>query len=225
MGPLASAEFLKTIYEYSLTGESEQESPRVVVYSDPTLPDRTQILLSGESEPLLSKLIEALHQLSELKARRIIICCVTSHYLLAKLPADLQERIICLVDIILSNIIEQKKKHLLLCTTGTRRLKIFSQHPLWGQAKEYIILPDDSDQQTVHNMIYQIKTNGISIPVAYQHAECLAMKYNADSVIAGCTELHLLSKFSINGGEFQAKQDIQITFFDPLVHIAQSLAS
>lgn len=41
MGPLASAEFLKTIYECSVAG-GEQRSPSVIMYSDPTFPDRTE---------------------------------------------------------------------------------------------------------------------------------------------------------------------------------------
>ena len=40
MGPLASAEFLKTIYEYG-TRDLEQRSPACILYSDPTFPDRT----------------------------------------------------------------------------------------------------------------------------------------------------------------------------------------
>ena len=48
MGPLASAEFVKTIYEHSL-GEREQASPTVLMHSDPTFPDRTQLLPCGRT--------------------------------------------------------------------------------------------------------------------------------------------------------------------------------
>ena len=53
-GPLASAEFIKTIYECSL-GEREQEAPVVLLYSDPTFPDRTEALLAGDYEPTLTQ--------------------------------------------------------------------------------------------------------------------------------------------------------------------------
>ena len=46
MGPLASAEFVKTIYEYGLN-RREQESPSVVLVSDPTFPDRTSVSWQG----------------------------------------------------------------------------------------------------------------------------------------------------------------------------------
>ena len=48
LGPMASAEFLKTVYEYGI-GENEQDAPIVLMYSDPTFPDRTESFLAGES--------------------------------------------------------------------------------------------------------------------------------------------------------------------------------
>ena len=42
MGGLASAEFVKTVYEISGEGvEQEQAGPVVLMYSDPAFPDRT----------------------------------------------------------------------------------------------------------------------------------------------------------------------------------------
>jgi aspartate racemase len=150
MGPLASAEFLKTIYEYNILGQREQQSPKVIVYSDPTFPDRTEALLRGDDEILLANLIEALDQLCELDVSKIVICCITSHYLLPKLPDDLRNRVISLVDIIFKKILERQKKHLLICSTGTQKLQIFPNHPLWQFAKNYIILPDENDQNLIH---------------------------------------------------------------------------
>ena len=53
MGPLASAEFLKTIYEYG-TRDLEQRSPACILYSDPTFPDRTQTIVNGEEAQFTS---------------------------------------------------------------------------------------------------------------------------------------------------------------------------
>src|SRR4029079_293203 len=59
MGPLASAEFVRTVYEYGL-GEREQPSPTVLLYSDPTFPDRTDAFMSGNDAPVLEKLIDVI---------------------------------------------------------------------------------------------------------------------------------------------------------------------
>src|SRR5215213_5223714 len=61
MGGLASAEFVKTVYEVSGgVSHREQEAPVVLMYSDPGFPDRTEAFLGGETQLLLTRLIEAL---------------------------------------------------------------------------------------------------------------------------------------------------------------------
>lgn len=218
MGPLASAEFIKTIYEYNLFGEKEQIAPKVLLYSDPSFPDRTEVLLRGEYDWLLNNLTDALYQLCDLQVSRIIICCITSHYLLPQLPIQLRERIISLVDVILNEVIERQENHLLLCTNGTRKLKIFQDNNLWQRAKKYIVLLDDEDQKNIHNMIYQIKI----YPKAYssqsnlQFLESMNKKYKIDYLIAGCTEIHLLNKFLLS-----QNKSINYPFLDPLIVVAQ----
>ena len=55
MGPMASAEFLKTVYT-CCRGEVEQEFPVVMVYSDPTIPDRTSAFRAGRDNEVLEPL-------------------------------------------------------------------------------------------------------------------------------------------------------------------------
>lgn len=218
MGPLASAEFLKTIYEYNLSIEREQELPRVVLYSDPTFPDRTEVLLKGDHNLLLARLIEALCYLCESDVSRIVICCITSHYLLPKLPEELRKRIISLVDVIFKKTLERQKKHLLICTRGTRQMEIFQDHSLWQYTKDYIVLPDEQDQNLIHQMIYHLKLKGESqkcIPIL----ETLKSKYKVNSFIAGCTEIHLLSKYL----EVPLVYQEDNIFLDPLTIVAQEI--
>lgn len=220
MGPLASAEFLKTIYENNILGQREQQSPQVIVYSDPNFPDRTETLLEGDYKILLENLISALYKLCELNVDKIVICCITSHYLLPQLPYELKDKIISLVDIIFKKILERKKKHLLICSTGTHKLKIFQNHTLWQFTQDYIILPDENDQNLIHKMIYYLKVNGEAqkcTPIL----DSLEAKYNVSNFIAGCTEFHLLNKnLQVSVGK-QKKQ----LFLDPLMVIAEELGS
>jgi aspartate racemase len=218
MGPLASAEFLKTIYEYNILGQREQQSPKVIIYSDPTFPDRTEALLRGDDEILLANLTEALSQLCELNVSKIVICCITSHYLLPKLPYELRDRVISLVDIIFKKILERQEKHILICSTGTRKLEIFQNHILWQFAQNYIVLPDENDQNLIHQIIYYLKSKG-EVQKCIPILEDLQNKYNVQNLIAGCTEIHLLNKYLqlVSG-----KQGENI-FLDPLAIIAQEI--
>lgn len=131
MGPLASAEFAKTIYERCLSGDREQASPKVLVYSNPAIPDRTETLLSGNPEPLLAALTDALQRLLRLDVDPVVVCCVTTHHLIPRLPPELRERLICLVSESLRALIADGRTHLVLCSNATRRLEVFESHPLW----------------------------------------------------------------------------------------------
>jgi aspartate racemase len=215
LGPLASAEFLRTIYEHGL-GAREQEAPRVVVYSDPTFPDRTEALLSGSEGELLERLTEALERLGRLGASRVVICCVTMHHLLPSLPRELRARVVSLLDVIFEEVLARREPHLLLCTTGARVLKIFERHELWPRAAGLFTLPDEEDQRDIHKMIYGIKQSQdarLHIPFV----ESLLRKYGVGSFIAGCTEIHLLTKQCAAGAGPRC--------LDPLTHIARGLAA
>lgn len=220
LGPLASSEFIKTIYEYSIN-ELEQDSPIILMHSDPTFPDRTDTLLTGSGDDMLSRLTQALQGLLESGAPRVVICCVTMHYLLPRLPPELREKVVSLVDVVFEDLLKTRSKHLLFCSAGARKLEIFQSHDSWRLAKDFIILPDDGDQRLIHrDLIYQIKKNCNAAKLA-PIVESLLSKYSTDSFIAGCTEMHLMAKHFMssngNGG--------RVRCIDPLIAIAGHLAS
>jgi aspartate racemase len=215
MGPLASAEFLRTIYEQSLGGR-EQESPRVVLYSDPTFPDRTDALLAGEYDELLARLVEALERLLALGVSRVVICCITIHHLLPLLPADLRARVVSLIDVVFDEVERTRRRHLLVCTTGTRRLGLFERHERWGRLKEFFVLAEGADQAAIHELIYRVKRNEDLRELTPRLEELLA-KYGVDSFIVGCTETHLLAKQVARGPRAYG-------CIDPLAVIARGVA-
>ena len=214
LGPLASNEFLKTIYDQWL-GRPEQEMQRVVLFSDPTFLDRTPALLNGSQEVLLDQLVAALTRLRAAGASRFVICCITIHHLLPRVPLELRERIVSLVDVVFDELAASRESHLLLCTTGTREVGTFQRHQRWPENAHHVVLPDELDQREVHRMIYEIKL-GQNVRDQIPFVESLLDKYNVRSFIAGCTEIHLLSK------HFATKPGGCI---DPLISIARSLVN
>lgn len=192
MGPLASAEFLKTIYEVCIDGR-EQEAPIVYLYSDPTVPDRTESLLNGSRAVLLDRLTSSLRRLHAMGATRTLICCVTMHSVVPELPDSLRSRLISLLDVIYANLEQVREPHLLVCTNGTRKLRLFQDHPRWQSLNDYVVLPDDKDQDELHQMIYRVK-QGSDLAQAMPYVESLLRKYRVGSFIAGCTEMHLLAR-------------------------------
>jgi aspartate racemase len=192
MGPLASAEFVNSIYRET-AGVTEQELPYVILLSDPTVPDRTEYLLNGQSGILLERLSAGLESLVAMGATRIVICCMTIHPLVPRLRPDLRGRIVSLLDVTLEAVLARRSRHLLLCTTGTRKLELFEQHPLWPQARRLVVLPGDGDQDSIHQMLYDIK-GGQDAMRCIPLVEDLLNKYETAAYIAGCTEMHLVAR-------------------------------
>lgn len=216
MGGLASAEFVKTVYE--LSGEvctSEQSAPVVVMYSDPTFPDRTEAFLRGETDPLLTRLIDALELLRRMGATHLVMCCMTIHYLLPRLPSHLRERIISLLDVMFSAVESAKKKHLVISSRGTIKLELLQQHPRWEYARNYLVFPSDHEQVRIHDLIYQVKLNR-DLRTARSYIKDMIANRGLDSCVAACSEIHIL----IKQFAFLGPGEGRFSFVDPLSIIA-----
>ena len=219
MGGLASAEFVKTVYEISgEVSQQEQAGPVVVMYSDPAFPDRTAAFLRGETQPILTRLIDALDLLDRMGASHFVICCITIHYLLPQLPAALRERIISLSDVIFSEVESLKKKHLVISSTGTTKLELLQQHPRWEHARNYFVFPSDDEQRQMHDLIYEVKLNR-NRKEARSFVETLLERHRVDSFVAACSEIHLLAK------QFETSSAQQRGYgcIDPLLVIARQI--
>ena len=193
MGPLSSAEFVRTIYERA-RGEREQEDPVVLLYSDPSFPDRTEAFLSGAEERVAVPLEAALRRLVEMGADRLVVCCVTAHHVFPRLPAELRARLVSMVDLTLEAVERVPGRHLLVCSTGSRALRVFERHPAWPRVADRVLLPDAGEQAALHrDMIYRAKRNVDArelLPVLASTLE----RHGVTSFIAGCSEVHLLAK-------------------------------
>jgi aspartate racemase len=217
MGPLASAEFLKTIYDFN-TGAVEQESPVCILYSDPSIPDRTQAIYNGTEGVLLDRFVTALEALCRLGVDKIVIACVTIHFLLPRVPLSLRQKVISLVDLIIDEVLTTQERHLLLCTSGTRKARIFQNQERWPLIEPQVVLMNDEDQHLVQDLIQkEIKVNHIHDSLLCCFDE-LSEKYRVDSFIAGCTEMHLLVKRSTERGG-----GARYSFVDPLMTVAKDL--
>ena len=92
-------------------------------------------------------------------------------------------------------------------------------HKRWNSTKDHFILPTDDDLETIHQMIYRLKSNSTPAEEAHVLEEVL-QKYSTNSFVSGCTEIHLLVKHYMSPETVSADYD----FVDPLVIIARRLA-
>src|SRR6185295_4119879 len=219
MGPVASAEFLKTIYTVC-RGDQEQEFPVVMVYSDPTIPDRTTAFRAGRNDEVLDPLIVAFNRLIGMGATKLMMCCMTSHHLNAQFPAAIRERLISLVDIVFDQLAQTDKRHVLICSSGTREFQLFENHERWEALKNRFILPNEAEQYRIHHdLIYPIKKNPDTrerLPILIE----LLSKYKTDSFIVGCSEIHLVAKQLIH----EARNQRKYSCIDPLMVLAREIS-
>jgi aspartate racemase len=219
MGPLASAGFVRTIYGM-YRGRIEQECPQVVLYSNPSIGDRTATFLSGgDCEPMLRELEQGIRTLLLANADEIVICCVTMHYLLPRLPFELRRHVISLIDTAIDEIRGSGGKCLLACTTGSCRLGLFQRHKDWPAIERRMVLPDQDEQERLHQAIYALKRTHSTKPLI-QTLHSIAARQGATSIVCGCTELHLISEAC--SGPNSLNQQFQI--IDPLSAIARLIS-
>ncbi len=216
LGGLASAEFLRTIYEQNAC-EIESEGPICFLQSDPTFPDRTQAILDAEDRGITDRLAASLRSLNELGATRTVICCVTLHHFLPGVDAELSARNISLVDLIFEGVKESAERHLVLGTTGSKASQLLARQPGFADVARWIEFPNDEEQHKLHSILYELKWG----PVKDNHIEYLdavRRAHGAEHVIAGCTEAHLIHKAMLRSSDAD-----RISFQDPLMRIACSL--
>jgi aspartate racemase len=217
MGPVASAEFLKSIYEDGIESH-EQAAPAVVLYSDPSIPDRTEAFLAGQEDRVLEPVVRGLDRLQALGASDLILCCFTVHHLMTHLPSGLRARVVSLLDVLVAELRSRDGNYLLLCSRGSRALRLFETHPAWPLIAHRVILPDRGDQDAIHDdVIHAIKRNA-DLDGIVPLVDALIAKYGADGCIAGCTEIHVLAKHGLRRADGR-----RFVCIDPLTTLAHRI--
>lgn len=186
MGPIASAELVSRIYHRAADGRREQMLPRLVLQSDPSIPDRSAALESGQSEALLAHMRQSLRKLELAGAEIVVIACITAHAFLETLRISTRLPILSLVDLVREDDMLHHRRLLLASTTGTVRSDIFLNMP------SSVVMPSPAGQAAIHAAIYLLKSSGDDSALQKVLAEQVAAE-SCDGLIAGCTEISLVS--------------------------------
>lgn len=213
MGPLASTEFLNSIYQHCVGRlTQEQDYPRVILFSDPTIPDRTSALQNKNLHVIAKILEQKLESLNKLGISHIIIACLTAHLFLSVIKNEAKKKVINLMELLNKTLDQQHYPSLMLSSKGSYELTII-KHP-------NIIYPELKDAERINQLIYQIKLqkNKKQFLEFIDFSLHLAEKYHVESLVFGCTELHLVHTFI-------KQQNINFPYIilDPLEISAQAL--
>lgn len=187
MGPLASSGFVNFLYQKCRAKFSEEQSyPRIILLSDPTIPDRIACVEKNEDQKLTFILEEKIQSLLSLGADRILICCFTAHHFLKFLTPKSQKYVIDLGHVLKTHLDKRQKNTLILCSELLAKSQLIDS--------VYAVYPQKKHFDTIHELIYRIKLNG---PAPYKDEmisliQSLSALHNVSGVLLACTEFHLI---------------------------------
>ena len=193
MGPEATLDLYRHIT--NLTSASrDQDHFRVLIYSNPKIPNRTLAIADGGESPLCA-LLESARLLESAGASIIAMPCNAAHHYLGQLRAAVG---VPILDMIAETCAALRKRRPevetvgLLASDGTVQSKIYNR-ALEVHGTE-ILLPDKSEQTFIQSTIDEVK--------AGKHTEETRKKLlvvatrmvqsGAQAIVLGCTELPLV---------------------------------
>jgi aspartate racemase len=216
MGPEATLDLFGKIIAHT-PAVKDQDHLRVVIDSNPKVPDRTAAILRGGASPVpaMKAGIEALQRAG---ADFVVIPCVSAHFFLDELQREVGLPILSMFDVTADYI---RSKHPLirkvgmLATTGTLQGARFREK-LQASGIE-TITPAGPDQERVMVSIYEIKgaaggRGRGAIATEVREIAGRLIQRGAQGVVAGCTEIPLVLK----------PGDFAVPVFDSLLLLARA---
>jgi aspartate racemase len=214
MGPAATADFYQKIIR-ATPAKADQDHLKVLIYSNPQVPDRTAAI-RGEGPDPLPVLIASAQILVQGGADLITIPCVTAHHYYDALQQAVPVSILHLIgETVTAVATDHPRVHRLglLATTGTLQARLFNQ--FFEPRGFTLIAPDPAVQVScVMEAIYAVKrgdpheTAGRLVRQAAQHL----LDRGAEAILAGCTEVPLI----LQDG------DVTVPVIDPTWILAQA---
>jgi len=189
MGPLATLELFKRIIALT-PATKDQEHLRVIMDSNPAIPDRTAAIVNNGESPL-PLLTETARVLEQAGADFIAMPCNSAHYFLDDIRKSVH---IPVLDMIGETARMIKESHAgLLATDGVLASRLY-QDACERQGIK-LLAPSKEDQTLVMRAIYGIKA-GERVAAFESDITAVVGKLQgngAEAIILGCTELSLIS--------------------------------
>jgi aspartate racemase len=219
MGPEATLDCFGKIIK-NTQAKTDPEHLRVVIDSNPGIPDRIAAIL-GDGESPVPALIEGCHGLEKAGADFIIIPCVTVHFFLPQIQAESPLPVLSIIDAVAEGIhrdFPETNTVGLLGTIATVESGLFQKR--LAQEKVHTLVPDSAQQLKIVAAIKDIKdtrpsrTQSEITTDLIEAARSLVDRkpHGADAIIAGCTEIPLAL----------GQEHLPVPYFDSLTILARA---
>jgi aspartate racemase len=193
MGPEASADFYLRLTA-ATPAQRDQEHLRVIIDSNPKIPDRTESIRTG-SKATLRALIESARLLESAGAELLVMPCNSAHFWYDRLVAEVRVPFINMIEEVFLAVERAGLTRVgLLATTGTVRSGVYAE-----AAGDIVLLePDEALQNRIQEAIYRIKGRPGQWPeesrATFSEAIEVLRGKGAEGIILGCTEIPIVVK-------------------------------
>jgi len=191
MGPAATVDFYAKLVRHT-PAEQDQDHLRVVIWGDPSVPNRQEALLAGGTDPT-PWLEEGVRRLIDAGAEIVVVPCNTVH---AHVRPVMAGQPVEFIDIIDTTVEAVRRRGLhrvgLLATDGALASGIF-QRGLDAAGVEWV-LPSPERQASLMRLVHAVKTGRVDTATLTAMADLLAEidSRGASTAVAGCTEISTL---------------------------------
>jgi aspartate racemase len=214
MGPAATADFYQKLIR-ATPAETDQDHLKVLIFSNPQIPDRTAAI-RGEGPDPLPALVASAEALIRAGADFLAMPCVTAHHFFDGLQAVVRVPILHLVREAVAAVgVEHPTRRCfgLLATSGTLQSRMFEAR-FEPQGLTILTCERGVQDARVMEAIYAVK-KGESLDRPRQlirEAAHHLLDRGAQAVIAGCTEIPLLLR----------EGDLPVPVIDPTWTLAKA---
>lgn len=193
MGPLATAHFYQRLI-HTVNAEHDQEHPRVLIDSNPSIPDRT-LALAGKGPSPAPAIIKSAQNLKKIGSHILAIPCITAHAYFKEISKS--------VDIPIIHILEESAEYYrshfsekrigVAATAGTIHSRLLENY----FETDKLVYPDEETiEKWIMGAIYGktgVKGGNLTDSVRLLDTACEKLIDNgADILIAGCTEISII---------------------------------
>ncbi len=193
MGPRATADFFAKLIELTPAAR-DQDHLRVLIDSNPQIPDRSAFIL-GEGEDPTPWLVETARRLEAAGADFLVIPCNTAHYFLEAIRRSVRIPVLDITEAVAeeaTRTVPGLEAVGLLATTATARAQLY--HRAFGRRGVRVIAPGGEDQKAVDRAIYSVKAGdlGPEVRKAVARVGVRLVEQGAEAIVLGCTEIPLV---------------------------------
>ena len=189
---LGSSKLRRSESTAAAPASTDQEHLRVMIWSDPTVPDRSAAI-AGHGEDPTPRLIEGAQHLADAGAAFYVVTWNGAHAFLPRVREAVNLDYVSIVEVTAEHAssLPHVRKAGLLATDATLESRLY-QDALRAFEIESV-LPSERDQHTVMEIVYAVKSGRLrdtqrAEPVKI--ADCM-VEQGADAIIAACTEIPL----------------------------------